>query len=95
MCIVTRKVCPSCGHQASGTVAETYYCEDAGPRFQRCQPGAGLEYQTEYYSRGYCDACIMSGIEVAKAKGLDMDVHVRSMGVRLSDLLGAYPSWRP
>jgi len=95
MCIVTRKVYPSCGHLASGTVMETYYCENAGPNFQRCQPGAGLEYQTEYYSRGYCDACIMRGIEVAKAKCLDMDVYARSIGVRLSDLLSAYPSWRP
>lgn len=95
MCIIYRKIYPSCGHHASGTVPETNYCENAGPRFERCQVGAGLEYQNEYYDRGYCDACIMAGIELAKAKGLDMDVYARSMGVRLSDLLSAHPSWRP
>lgn len=48
-----------------------------------------------YMDRGYCDECIMAGIEVAKAKGLDMDLYARRMGARLSDLMNDHPGWRP
>jgi len=95
MCIVSRKIHPTCGHQVPGTVAQTYYCRDAGPNFQRCLPGAGLEQHNEYADQGYCDACIMTSVEVAKAKGMDIDVVARSLGVSLNDLLREHPSWRP
>lgn len=95
MCIISRTVYPSCGHQAPGTRAETYFCENAGPRYERCLRDAGLEHHTVYMDRGYCDECIMAGIEVAKAKGLDMDLYARRMGARLSDLMNDHPGWRP
>lgn len=39
--------------------------------------------------------CIITGITVAKAKGFDMQVYASSMGVRITDLMNAYPQWRP
>jgi hypothetical protein len=95
MCIVTRKVYPSCGHPVPGFVSETYYCENAGPRYEKCKPGAGLEVRTEHAARGYCDMCCITAITVAKAKGMDMHDYARGMGVNLNDLMAAHPQWRP
>jgi hypothetical protein len=95
MCIVTRKIYPSCGHPALSYVPSTYYCEDAGPPFENCKPGAGLEVRTEHMARGYCDMCCITAITVAKAKGMDMHDYARSLGVNLNDLMAAHPQWRP
>jgi hypothetical protein len=95
MCIVTRKIYPSCGHPALSFVPSTYYCEDAGPPFENCKPGAGLEVRTEHMARGYCDMCCITAITVAKAKGMDMHDYARSLGVNLNDLMAAHPQWRP
>ena len=91
MCIVYNRIHPSCGHQASGTSghsSSTWICRN----LFTC---SGPQQQAEYISRGYCDMCIITGITVAKAKGFDMHVYARSMGVGIHDLMNAYPQWRP
>jgi hypothetical protein len=37
----------------------------------------------------------MAGVTLMMAKGLDMDIYARSMGVDVNDLLNAHPGWRP
>jgi hypothetical protein len=55
--------------------------------------GRDLQQITDSVARGSCDACIMAGVEVAKARGLDPDVYAGSLGVTLSELLRFHPGW--
>lgn len=57
-----------------------------------CRP-PNLQVNRVPVPRGYCDRCIMTGIQLMAAKGLDPDVFASSMGVRLSDLAMKWPHW--
>lgn len=48
-----------------------------------------------WVDREYCDRYIMTGAEVAKAKGLDPQTYVSSTGTRMQERLRYYPNWTP
>lgn len=105
MCIKPTYIHPSCGHRANGTAAippVVDYCravwdDPIGPDWLRqCTEWNGLEHRDRYVSRGYCDRCIMTGVQVMRCHGMeDLDTYARSMGVSLHELMEANPGWRP
>lgn len=104
MCVVTRYIHSICDHRTHGTTskaARVTFCRDAfnhpfAPGFPRqCVEGYGLRYNDQSVCRGYCDRCIMTGVKVMMAHGMDPDVYATSMGVSIDELMMANPGWEP